>query len=210
MSPERRTNTPLGPLTRGRFGKARRLASVALLVTAGLVTPAAAVAATMTTHGSATNADDPKCDPDKSGHRPDGDECPTPTSTSTTLRPPPSTNVACSDIGAQEVPGPYDIRAALTGGRYYAGIRTTTNPVFLWTDLSTRTNYPNSATTGFPCAASITQPNAGQRIKLDLITTTGSVYEILCDETPNNIPTGLTCDPSWTLQNSPTPNANNS
>jgi hypothetical protein len=103
----------------------------------------------------------------------------------------------------------------LSGGNYYAGIRDlrgnlTTTPPFLWTDLSGRTNYPNSETTGFACGASVNSQQASERIKFNLITTTGRVYEIRCNRVPGSTPTTLFCDAAWAQVNlRPAPGAVN-
>lgn len=59
MSPDHRTPTTSGPLLRGKRRKIGGLATTALLVAIGLVTPAAAIAHTMTGHASAA---DGRCD----------------------------------------------------------------------------------------------------------------------------------------------------
>ncbi|MFI1164732.1 hypothetical protein ACH4UM_14170 [Streptomyces sp. NPDC020801] len=101
MSPEDRTPSPLGLPARGEHKKIGRLASVALVVAIGLVTPAAALAHGMTGHKGVTHADGPRCDNDP-GHHPGGgggdhgkDECKTPTPTPTPTPPPPT---GCNDI----------------------------------------------------------------------------------------------------------------
>ncbi|WP_330245205.1 MULTISPECIES: hypothetical protein [unclassified Streptomyces] len=96
MSPEHRTPTPFGPLLRGKRKKLGGLASVAVLVAIGLVTPAAAIAHTMTSNGGVTSvADDDKCD--KYGLQALG-KCkkPKPKPTGTPTPPPPPTG--CNDI----------------------------------------------------------------------------------------------------------------
>ncbi|MEW2116105.1 hypothetical protein AB0945_13075 [Streptomyces sp. NPDC005474] len=125
------------------------------------------------------------------------------------------TAAPCSDIDAQQNRGAFELRAALTNGIYYAGIRdlrgSTPAPPFLWTDLSGRTGYPDSAVTGFACGASVNAQQAGERIKFDLITTIGTVYEIRCDQVLSTSPATLSCDNAWTqLLNTPVMGANNS
>ncbi|MEH0423359.1 hypothetical protein [Streptomyces sp. B21-083] len=128
---------------------------------------------------------------------------------------PTGTIAPCSDIDAQQNTGAFELRAALTDGSYYAGIRDLRGPnpapPFLWTDLSGRTNYPDSAATGFACGASVNRQQASERIKFDLITTIGTVYEIRCDQVLTTTPATLSCDAAWTqLLNTPTTGADNS
>ncbi|MGW7256002.1 hypothetical protein [Streptomyces sp. NPDC054834] len=100
MSPEHRTAS--GPPARGRRKRIGGLASVALLVTLGLVTPAAAIAHTVTTHGGVTTTDGLTCEKEGKGK----DECktkPTPTRkpTPTPTRKPtptPTPPTGCNDI----------------------------------------------------------------------------------------------------------------
>lgn len=92
MSPDHRTPTPSGPLLRGKRRKIGGLATTALLVAIGLVTPAAAIAHTVTGHASA----DDRCEKPGMGAL---DKCrgprpPKPTPTPTP--PPPPTG--CNDI----------------------------------------------------------------------------------------------------------------
>ncbi|MFC9910475.1 hypothetical protein [Streptomyces sp. NPDC127197] len=73
MSPEHRTTMEGKPPAKGKR-RVGGLASVALLVAIGLITPAAAIAHSVTTHGGVTAAGDPKCKEGK-----DKDKCkPTP------------------------------------------------------------------------------------------------------------------------------------
>ncbi|MFF4958047.1 hypothetical protein [Streptomyces sp. NPDC001222] len=90
MSPEHGTPTPSGPTARGRRKKVGGLASVALLVTLGLVTPAAAIAHTVTTHGGVASADGGKCKKDGKGK----DKCKKPKPKPTPTPPP----TGCNDI----------------------------------------------------------------------------------------------------------------
>ncbi|MBW8740753.1 MAG: hypothetical protein JF621_27815 [Streptomyces turgidiscabies] len=125
------------------------------------------------------------------------------------------TAAPCSDIDAHQNRGAFELRAALTNGRYYAGIRdlrgSTPAPPFLWTDLTDRTGYPDSAATGFACGASVNAQQASERIKFDLITTIGTVYEIRCDQVLSTSRATLSCDDAWTqLLNTPTTGAVNS
>ncbi|MER5466907.1 hypothetical protein ABT010_41140 [Streptomyces sp. NPDC002668] len=91
MSPEHRTPTPFGPPLQGKRKKIGRLASVALLVAIGLVTPAAAIAHTVTAQGGVTSDDDPKCEQAGMGSL---DKCKKPRPKPTP--PPPPTG--CNDI----------------------------------------------------------------------------------------------------------------
>ncbi|WP_158690563.1 hypothetical protein [Streptomyces sp. 142MFCol3.1] len=90
MSPEHRTPTPSGPPLRGKRRKIGGLATTALLVAIGLVTPAAAIAHNMTGHASAA---DGKCDRPGMGAL---DKCRGPRPPTPTPTPPPPTG--CDDI----------------------------------------------------------------------------------------------------------------
>src|SRR5690349_2545242 len=75
MSPKGRTPLTLGPLGRERYKKAGKLASLALAVTVGLVTPAAAVERVGTAHTTAAFGSAHKCD---HGCDCNHDNCPNP------------------------------------------------------------------------------------------------------------------------------------
>ena len=123
----------------------------------------------------------------------------------------------CSDIDAQQDSNNFELRAALTGGKTYAGIhdlRGTTPRNFLWTDLSTHANYPAGDAAGLPCGVAINghSANTGAPIKIDVMTTTGQVWETTCVEVNSTNPATLNCNNSagapnpWTkltLQPSP-------
>ncbi|MEU9208669.1 hypothetical protein AB0D27_12140 [Streptomyces sp. NPDC048415] len=268
MSPEYRTTSLLGPLARERFKKAGMVASLALVVATGVVSPAAATARSMTDqaammsrYGGGDNCkehDQHKSMPrllayggDDDGKGDGKDECKGATGATgprgatgatgatggtgaTGATGPGGTGTPgatgatggtgatgatgpCSDIDAEQDSGNYELRAALSGRIYYAGVRdlrgSSANPPFLWTDLSGRTNYPTDPlTTGVPCGASVNEHQTSARIKFDLITTTGRVYEILCTAVQGANPpnTTLTCDPAWAEVNRrPAPGAVN-
>jgi len=242
MSPEYRTRSLLGPLARDRFKKAGMTASLALVLAASVSSPAVAAARGTGDHATGasrySSGGKDKCK-QQGPHRvtlstaqggkdncqgPTGPTGPTgpigPTGATGPTGPqgntgPTGTAAPCSDIDALQNQGAFELRAALTTGRYYAGIRdlrgSTPAPPFLWTDLSGRTGYPDSAATGFACGASVNAQQATERIKFDLITTIGTVYEIRCDQVLSTTPATLSCDDAWTqLLNTPTTGAVNS
>ncbi|MEN1885120.1 hypothetical protein ACFY1B_06510 [Streptomyces mirabilis] len=88
MSPDHRTPTPSGPLLRGKRRKIGGLATTALLVAIGLVTPAAAIAHTVTGHAAA----DGRCEKPGMGAL---DKCRGPRPPKPTPPPPPT---GCNDI----------------------------------------------------------------------------------------------------------------
>lgn len=255
MSPEYGTRSLLGPLARDRFKKTGMMASLALVLAASVVSPAAAAARGVGEHTNGTShysvGGKDKCKTQGSKHRvaestaqggkdkckgptgptgpqgatgatgptgPQGATGPTgPTGPTGATGATGATGTAapCSDIDAHQNQGAFELRAALTDGSYYAGIRdlrgSTPAPPFLWTDLSDRTNYPDSEATGFACGASVNEQQVAERIKFNLITTIGTVYEIRCDQVLSTTPATLSCDDAWTqLQNTPTPGADNS
>ncbi len=82
-------------------------------------------------------------------------------------------------------------------------------PGFLWTDLSNLPNYPSTA-----CGVAINEHSNGPNsVKIDVLTTSGQVWETTCSETssppPPPIHPILTCTSPWVLQHSPTPDAVN-
>ncbi|MET9380468.1 hypothetical protein ABZY09_05110 [Streptomyces sp. NPDC002928] len=130
---------------------------------------------------------------------------------------------ACAEIDGFQDQQVYEVRAAVSGTITYAGIRDV-RPNFdhtlRWTDLSNRTGYPNGGQAGFACAASINEHSQGMQdlagIKIDIMTTTGQVFEIICTEShTSGNPATLTCpNPSlptlaWQPLNSPEPGNNN-
>lgn len=90
MSPEGRKPSSLGPLARDKYKRTGKFAALALVVAAGLVTPAAALARTDASHMTAASGGD--CGHHKSvpggGH--DKDKCPKPKPTHTTPSPSPT------------------------------------------------------------------------------------------------------------------------
>ncbi|MDQ0990899.1 hypothetical protein [Streptomyces sp. V3I7] len=237
MSPEHRTTSLLGPLARDRFKKAGMLTSLALVLAAGVVSPAAAAARSMPDGHApvARHYGGDHCKEDKPGKSlldsraeaggGDGkDECKGATgatgpkgntgATGATGDTGPKGDTGgtgpagpCSDIDASQDSNDFELRAVLTGGRTYAGIRdlTTATPgPYLWTDLSNKTNYPQDA-----CAVSIAQHAQGMQVEGDLrvnvVTTAGVVWENTCQVVTSN--RTLNCnDPSWhrvTLQPAP-------
>ncbi len=112
----------------------------------------------------------------------------------------------------------FELRAALTppvmGGpnRAYAGVRDLTGDdpgPFLWTDLTGNDNYPQNA-----CGISVEGHAQGDQtegdMRIDVITTTGQVYETTCGVNLGENIT-LTCDDPWALITSqPLPGADNS
>ncbi|MER5749953.1 hypothetical protein [Streptomyces sp. NPDC002088] len=130
---------------------------------------------------------------------------------------------ACAEIDGFQDQQVYEVRAAVSGTITYAGIRDV-RPNFdhtlRWTDLSNRTGYPNGGQAGFACAASINEHSQGMQdlagVKIDIMTTTGQVFEIICTEShTSGTPAILTCpNPSlptlaWQPLNSPEPGNNN-
>jgi len=245
MSPEFRTS-PLGPLARNRFRKAGMVASLALALAAGAAGPATAAARSMTEHvNAAAGNGGGDCKPHhhhKSQATEAGgkDHCKGPTGPTGPTGPkgdkgdtgpagptgpkgdqgpvgPTGAAAPCSDIDAQQDSNNFELRAALTGGKTYAGIhdlRGTTPRNFLWTDLSTHANYPAGDAAGLPCGVAINghSANTGAPIKIDVMTTTGQVWETTCVEVNSTNPATLNCNNSagapnpWTkltLQPSP-------
>ncbi|MFF3498096.1 hypothetical protein [Streptomyces sp. NPDC003247] len=112
----------------------------------------------------------------------------------------------------------------MSDGNTYAGIRDVRpgeNHTLRWTDLSTRTGYPDGGDTGEVCGVSVNEHSQGNQdlagIKIDVLTTTGLVYEIICTEShSSNTPATLTCpNPAppalaWLPLNSPQPGDDNS
>ncbi|MGW0883757.1 hypothetical protein [Streptomyces sp. NPDC002671] len=109
----------------------------------------------------------------------------------------------------------YEVRGAVTGTLTYGGIRDlrdSRDHTLRWIDLSTRGNYPHGGAPGFACGVSINDFNPQQGIKIDVLTTTGRVFEIICveDNQTDNNPAILICPASWAELHPPTPGANNS
>lgn len=73
MSPERRTISLIGPLARDRITKVSTFASLALVVTAGLASPAVATTRSLSDRSALTRSDDEGCPPSE-GHGQHHDE----------------------------------------------------------------------------------------------------------------------------------------
>ncbi|MFF3610532.1 hypothetical protein [Streptomyces sp. NPDC002580] len=105
----------------------------------------------------------------------------------------------CSAIDSAQESSDFELRVALTGGRTYAGVRdqrTGETKNFLWTDLSTHPDYPSGGSAGFPCGASVNAYNQStlNRIKFDVVTTTGQVWETSCVVLTKTHPAVLSCN----------------
>ncbi|MGW3357021.1 hypothetical protein ACWDFL_16625 [Streptomyces bungoensis] len=258
MSPDRRTSR-YGPRVRKRLGKPGTIASLALVLAAGVITPVAAAAhatAERTPSAGTANGGGGDCKPSHdprstaAGNGGDGGDhgCvgpsgpPGPPGPTGPAGPPGATGPVgptgpsgppgatgpvgpsgptgpmgpsgppgpCSDIDAQQDSSDFELRAVLTGGRTYAGIRdlrSSTAQPFLWTDLSTHDGYPPGA-----CGVSINAHSQGNAfpIDIDVVTTAGRVWETTCTENNNDRPATLTCTAPWTQVNrQPTPSATN-
>jgi len=129
----------------------------------------------------------------------------------------------CAGIDAAQESTDFEIRLALTGGRTYAGIRdqrTGEQQTFLWTDLSARPDYPAGGAAGLPCDVAVNAHNRSttvKRVKFDVITTTGQVWEAACVAFTTTHPATLNCadrtgrPKPWILvARQPTPGAVNS
>jgi hypothetical protein len=111
----------------------------------------------------------------------------------------------------------------VSGTNTYAGIRDV-RPSFdhtlRWTDLSNRTGYPNGGQAGFACGVSINEHSQGNQdlagIKIDILTTPGQVFEIICTESHTMAAAATLSCPNpalpalaWQPLNSPEPGNNN-
>ncbi|WBO68516.1 hypothetical protein [Streptomyces camelliae] len=224
MSPDPRTSH-FGPLARDRFKKAGMLASLTVVLAAGVLTPAAAAARAMSDRAPSVQryGGDDECKP--SHHKTaataaggdHGKNCkgatgptgptgprgatgptgPTGPRGETGAPGPTGPTGPCTDIDAQQDSSDFELRAAVSGGRTYAGVRDLRmNELhnFLWTDLSTHTGYPSGPVQGTPCGVSINAHNQGnQPIRIDVITTTGQIWETTCTENNRTHPATLDC-----------------
>ncbi|MCX5263497.1 hypothetical protein [Streptomyces sp. NBC_00199] len=239
-------DSPLGPVARHRCKQAGMLASLAVVLAAGLISPAAAAAGSAAA-GARTAAvaggDKCKTNPHRAGQAGGKDRCRGPRgprgprgatgptgpagAPGTPGEPgqPGSTGPTgpCADIDAYQDQQVYEVRGAVTGGFTYAGIRDVrpnADHLLRWTDLSTRTGYPNGGAAGFACGVSINEHSQGTQdlagIKIDVLTTTGQVFEIICRASQVAGRATLTCpDPAfptlaWQPLNSPEPGDNDS
>ncbi|MEV6193108.1 hypothetical protein AB0M19_11975 [Streptomyces sp. NPDC051920] len=105
----------------------------------------------------------------------------------------------CVGVDAAQESADFEIRLALTGGRTYAGIRdqrTGEKQTFLWTDLTARPDYPAGGAAGLPCDVTVNAYNRSatvRRIKFDVITTTGQIWEAACVAFTTTHPATLNC-----------------
>ncbi|WRZ92943.1 hypothetical protein OHB54_30185 [Streptomyces sp. NBC_01007] len=105
----------------------------------------------------------------------------------------------CVGIDADQASEDFEIRVALSGGRTYAGIRdqrTGEKQNFLWTNLSGRPDYPAGGAAGLPCDVSVNAHNRNttvKRVKFDVITTTGQIWEAACVAFTTTHPATLNC-----------------
>ncbi|MFM9497484.1 hypothetical protein ACKI1Q_28265 [Streptomyces galilaeus] len=212
MSPDSRTTSPFGPLARDAFRRAGMVASLALVLAAGVASPATAAARTVT--GQAVTADPSGGDKCKNDHPRAGDgtsasggkECKGPTGPTgpqgaTGATGPTGPTGATGATGTQGPTGPcveidgfqdqqvYEVRGAVSGGNTYAGIRDVRlgeDHTMRWTDLSGLPGYPTGGQNGTACGVSVNEHSQGMQdlagIKIGIITTTGLVFETICTE----------------------------
>ncbi|MGW7131719.1 hypothetical protein ACWGIA_25745 [Streptomyces bobili] len=241
MSPDSRTTSPFGPLARDAFRRAGMVASLALVLAAGVASPATAAARAVT--GQAVTADPSGGDKCKTDHHPragdgtsasGGKECKGPTGPTgpqgaTGATGPTGPTGATGATGTQGPTGPcveidgfqdqqvYEVRGAVSGGNTYAGIRDVRpgeDHTMRWTDLSGLPGYPTGGQNGTACGVSVNEHSQGMQdlagIKIDIITTTGLVFETICTEShAADTPATLTCPGPWVPLNSPAPGDNN-
>ncbi|MFF8269823.1 hypothetical protein ACF059_20875 [Streptomyces sp. NPDC016562] len=215
MSPENNTRSTLGPLPR-RSGwlAGGTLASLALVMTGisgpAFASPQGAQAAQTVTTVSTVNGG--KCSDERDDYDPrkadqagprggGGDEgCQGPTGP-TGPRGPKGDPGPCSDVDAYRPNAATDLKAVLSNGVAYAGIRDLTGAnaptPFLWYDLTdTETDFPRDA-----CAISIAaQTNAAGGVSIQTLTRRGEVWELTCDVEQDPSPTVgfvLDCATEW-------------
>lgn len=124
----------------------------------------------------------------------------------------------CVEIDGFQDQQVYEVRGAVSDGSTYAGIRdirSSQDNTMRWTDLSGLTGYPVAETSGVACGVSVNEHAQGNQefagIKIDIITTTGLVYETICTEAhPAGDPATLTCPGPWKPLNAPVPGASDS
>ncbi|MEV5488907.1 hypothetical protein AB0L47_13030 [Streptomyces bobili] len=252
MSPDSRTTSPFGPLARDAFRKAGMVASLALVLAAGVASPATAAARAVT--GQAVTAEPSGGDKCKNDHPRTGDgtsasggkECKGPTGPTgpkgatgatgptgpqgatgatgatgpqgaTGATGPAGATGPCVEIDGFQDQQVYEVRGAVSGGNTYAGIRDvrpSQNHTMRWTDLSGLQGYPTGGQNGTACGVSVNEHSQGMQdlagIKIDIITTTGLVFETICTEShAAATPATLTCPGPWVPLNSPAPGDNN-
>ncbi|MEU5044317.1 hypothetical protein [Streptomyces griseorubiginosus] len=125
----------------------------------------------------------------------------------------PTGPASCVEIDGFQDQQVYEVRGAVNNGVTYAGIRDvrpSKDHTMRWTDLSTLDDYPDPATSGIACGVSVNEHSQGNQdlagIKIDIITTTGLVFETICTEGHTaNTPATLTCPGPWVPLNSPAP-----
>ncbi|WP_208545414.1 hypothetical protein [Streptomyces sp. Tu 2975] len=112
----------------------------------------------------------------------------------------------CVDVDAYRPSNAVDLKAVLSDGVAYAGIRSLTGTEpgpFIWYDLTDDpgTNYPDDA-----CAISIaSQTNAAGGVSVQVLTTEGEVFETTCEVGVPGDPFALDCDEVWEELSTPTP-----
>ncbi|MBX9395043.1 hypothetical protein K4749_15880 [Streptomyces sp. TRM72054] len=225
MSPEHRTTSLLGPLVRDRCRKVAMVASLALVLAAGVASPATAAARSVTAHAQATvtgyandcvsvgdevSTSDYGTDDCKGKTGPAGPAGPPgPAGPAGPQGPPgPGGEAQCFEIDGFQDQQVYEVRGAVSDGITYAGIRDVRpgeDHTMRWTDLSGLEDYPGDA-----CGVSINEHSQGNQdlagIKIDIITTEGLVFETICTEShAANTPATLTCPGPWVPLNSPEP-----
>ncbi|MFD9463487.1 hypothetical protein [Streptomyces sp. NPDC060027] len=105
----------------------------------------------------------------------------------------------CSGIDAAQESPDFEVRVVLSGGKTFAGIRdqrTGETQHFLWTNLSTHPDYPSGGAAGLPCGVAVNahaRKTTLNRIKFDIVTTTGQVWETSCVALTTTHPATLTC-----------------
>ncbi|MFD5817931.1 hypothetical protein [Streptomyces sp. NPDC127038] len=105
----------------------------------------------------------------------------------------------CVGLDSAQESEDFEIRLALIDGRTYAGIRdqrTGEKQTALWTDLTARPDYPAGGAAGVPCDVAVNAHNRSttvKRIKFDVITTTGQIWEAACVAFTTTHPATLNC-----------------
>jgi hypothetical protein len=117
-------------------------------------------------------------------------------------RPPPphGAKAKCNDIDAYRPAASHEVKAVLSDGVTYAGIRDLTPAVtgFTWYDLSdTDPEYPENA-----CSVAISSQD--NLVSIEVLTTKGDVWETRCTVVGGN-PFDLACDEDWVELNAPAP-----